>query len=162
MQNNLWEDVFKDLAKQKSELEDRLVSFVLTDTLLFLPDNPRLKDELMRANQLLGSHFVMSSGFDVSPENISQQRYVKVYLQGTEDFKTVFIYLIAMELRSVLLAILLAENKIDYKQAFDYAFYEEITEQKQWGVLPEIADKHSEIKTRLCELEKWYEKRSLS
>lgn len=162
MQSKVLEDIFTKLEKQKDELVQRLVSFVLTDTILFLPESLEAKNCLQLVNELLNTHFVMNKGLDVSKKDVLQVPVVEDYLKKSAKRKVAYIYLAATEIRSVLLAILLAENKISKSEAFDCAFFEELSEQKKWGTMPESLQQQQAIQSRLNELESLINAGSLS
>lgn len=153
---------FDDLMLQKSELIKKLVSFVLTDTILYLPEDESICTKLGQVNLLLGTDFVLVKGIDVPAENVAQQGKVEKYLLECSTEKTAFIYLMATEIRSVLLAILWMEEKIDIDELFLCAFFEELQEQKQWGEIEEIIERNKLIKSKLNDLKKWRNERSLS
>ena len=65
---------------QKSELINRLVSFVCHDTILYLPENQTAKKYLVSANAFLGTHFQMCDTFatdDVKCQKIFEYLYGK-------------------------------------------------------------------------------------
>ena len=64
------------------------------------------------------------------------------------------LYLSATELRSVLLATLLAERQISVEEAFVCSFAEEIEEQNKWGIPEEIEQRHATVRARLKDAEK--------
>ena len=162
MQSNVLKDIFAKLEKQKNELFKRLVSFVMTDTILFLPESVSAQDNITRVNSLINADFVMNKGLNISKQNVLQISAVEIYFKTVSARKIAYIYLAATELRSVLLAILLAENKISKSEAFDCAFFEELAEQKKWGTMPESLQSQQAIKTRLDELERFMNEGSLS
>ena len=153
MKNSSLEDIFTKLETQKSELVKRLVSFVVTDTILFLPESAEAKKCLELVNDLLKTSFVMNKGLEISKKDILQVSVVEDYLKKALKRKVAYIYLAATEVRSVLLGILLAEGKISNEEAFDCAFFEELTEQKKWGTMPESLQRQQAIQNRLDELE---------
>ena len=139
---------------QKSELINRLVSFVCHDTILYLPENQTAKKYLVSANAFLGTHFQMCDTFATDDVNVLQKDKIDVYLNKLNTSNLVGLYLVATELRSVLLAILLKEKEISIEEAFACSFAEELTEQKKWGTLDEIKQRHLEVIEHLREAEK--------
>lgn len=162
MKNKVLEDIFTKLEKQKSELVKRLVSFVMTDTILFLPESLEAKNCLVLVNEVLKTDFIMNKGLEISKKDSLQVPVVEDYLKKSSKRKVAYIYLAAIELRSVLLSVLLAEGKINNKEAFDCAFFEELTEQKKWGTMPESLQQQQAIQSRLNELESFIDAGSLS
>lgn len=139
---------------QKSELIERLVSFVCGDTILYLPENQSAKKYLSAANEFLCTDFQMCDDFSTADINVLQKDKIKDYLAKLKISKLAGLYLAATELRSVLLAVLLAEGKLNIEETFDCSFAEELAEQKKWGTFDEIRQKHKEIKERLQKAEK--------
>ena len=139
---------------QKSELIERLVSFVCHDTIFYLSENQSAKKYLTVANAFLSTHFQMCDAFITAESNVSQNDKVEAYLGKLNSSKIVGLYLSATELRSVLLGILFVEGKITVDEAFECGFAEELTEQKKWGTLEEIEQRHKEVIERLKEAKK--------
>lgn len=162
MQSKVLEDIFTKLEKQKSELVKRLVSFVVTDTILFLPESLDAQNCLEHVNALIKTDFIMNKGLEISKKDILQVPAVEDYLKKSSKRKVAYIYLAATEVRSVLLAILLAESKINNNEAFECAFFEELSEQKKWGTMPESLQQQQAIRSRLEELESFINEGSLS
>lgn len=157
----LSEQAFDEALRQSDVLAGVLKSFVETDTLLFVsPDEAGkevcgcLERLVGEVNALAGTMYVITDGLDVSDINVAQNARFGAYLETFMPEKTAFVYLAALELRSVMLGILLAERKISVEEAFSAAFYEELFEQKRWGVLEETAHRQREIKNKLFELER--------
>lgn len=162
MINNQFDDILKTFQKKRDELICKLVSFVASDTILFLPKDSGSEDKIKLANEILGSQFIATDGIEVLEQNLSCAEKVKVYLDSCPVKKQVFIYLAATELRSVLSAILMAEKKINMEEAFELSFYEELSQQKAWGVMPEAEARQQAIKSQLKALIRWFDERSIS
>lgn len=150
------------LKSQKGEFVEKLVSFVVTDTILYQPHEPGFCSKITAVNDLLGTHFVLAEGIGVPAENLRQQECLRAYLEQKTIQQNVFIYLAAMELRSVLLGVLWQEGLIDANEAFTCAFCEELKEQGVWGKTEEIVSRHREIKDKLSDLERWKNEGNLS
>lgn len=155
MQNNLKDFMQSVVNAQKSELVERLVSFVCGDTILYLPDNLLAEQCLKEANNLFGASFQMCRNFDTADINIKEKDKVFSYLNNLAKMKLAGLYLYATELRSVLLGVLLIEKKINLDDAFSCSFAEELTEQEKWGKLDEIIQRHAEIKIKLESVEEF-------
>lgn len=153
-QNNLKETIIAVAEKQKSELIERLVSFVCHDTILYLPENENAKKYLRLANNLLNTDFQMCQAFTTAEINVLQKDKMVKYLAGLNSSKFAGLYIFATELRSVLLAILFTEKKLSVDEAFICSFTEEIEEQKKWGILEEIEQQHATVRARLKDAEK--------
>jgi chaperone required for assembly of F1-ATPase len=150
-QNNTEDIVFYLNKMQKGELIERLVSFVCHDTILYLPENPFAKKYLAIVNTFLGAQFCMCDTIATDECNVSQKDKIERYLEKLAFSKLVGLYLMATELRSVLLGVLLAEKQLSIKEAFECSFFEELEEQKKWGKLEEIKQKHTEVMKHLEE-----------
>ena len=87
MQSKVLEDIFTKLEKQKSELVKRLVSFVVTDTILFLPESLDAQNCLQLVNALIKTDFVMNKGLEVSKKDILQVPAVEEYLKKSSKRK---------------------------------------------------------------------------
>ena len=147
---------------KKDELIDQLVSFVMTDTLLFLPQDETVISAVQILNDDLNTVYILSHGIEVLPQNVQQGKKVKQYLEKLSCDDVAFIYQIGKELRSVLLAILLKNKLLNLQQVFDLAFYEELCQQKDWGKTEEIVKRQNDIWKKLTELCEQYDKRSIS
>lgn len=147
---------------KKGELVNQLVSFVMTDTLLFLPQDETVISAVQILNDDLNTVYILSHGIEVLPQNVQQGKKVKQYLEKLSCDDVAFIYQIGKELRSVLLAILLKNKLLNLQQVFDLAFYEEICQQKDWGKTEEIVKRQKDIWEKLTELCEQYDKRSVS
>jgi len=147
---------------KKDELINQLVSFALTDTLLFLPNDKTVISALQSLNDVLNTVYVLSQGIEVLPQNVQQNNRVKQYLEKLSSDDVVFVYQVGKQLRSVLLAILLRNKILNLRQVFDLAFYEELCQQKDWGKTEEIVKRQNDIWEKLTELCEQYDKRSIS
>jgi len=162
MPNSKFDEILRIFQTQRDELICKLVSFVAGDTILFLPKDSGCDEKIKSANEILGSRFEKTDGINVLSENLLYGENIKKYMNRCSVEKQTFIYLVATELRSVLAAVLLAEKEINAEEAFKFSFYEELTQQKKWGVLPEAEEKHQAVKLQLKALERWLNERSVS
>lgn len=147
---------------QKNELINQLVSFALTDTLLFLPPNIQATKALKAINGYLSTEYIPCRDFNIPHQNTRQSAKLEKYLHTLKRQDIAFIYQIGKDLHSVLLSILLAEHLLEKQQAFELAFYEELLQQETWGKTEEIIKKHQTILQHLEYLDKQYGKRSIS
>ena len=157
----------QEAAKMKQELVSLLVPFAATDTLLYLSDVSNVKmqkevgDAIKSANEIMGTKFVPVLGVEVCRQNIEQQEIVRQYLEKTDDYRFAVVYLTAIELRSVLAGVLLANRALSADDVFRLAFAEELAQQERWGKDEEIKKRQQDIKQRIIELEKVCHERSL-
>lgn len=147
---------------QKDWLIKQLVSFVPTDTLLYLPRDEVVEKTICAVNYLLGTVYVLSDGIDVSKHNLQQGQKIEQYLLGLSADEVVFVYQTGQELHSVLLAIMVLERQLDMQKAFELAFYEELKQQEKWGKVEEIITRQKSVLLRLEQLDRLYDKRSVS
>lgn len=154
--------LFEITKEQQNELINQLVSFASTDTLLFLPSDHKITTILNLVNTCISAEYRLCKGIDVPKQNLQQEKVLKKYLQTQNEKNITFIYQAGKELHSVLLAILLSQRLLDYKQAFELAFYEELNQQKIWGKPNETIERQQTILQKLEQLDKEYGQRSIS
>lgn len=160
MSNSQINKAFDEASLQKDELVNKLGSFVMCDSLLFVSkETPydwreRIKKAVAEANAVLETSFVMTERLEVPCSNLEQKEAFLRYFGTCCRDKAAYIYLVATELRSVLAAVLTVERKISLTEAFKLAFYEEICQQEKWGLTEEAESRQREIKNKLQELER--------
>lgn len=160
MSNSQINKAFEEASLQKDELVCKLGSFVMCDSLLFVsketPDDwrERIEKAVAEANAVFKTSFVITDKLEVPCSNLEQKKAFLRYFETCCDDKAAYIYLVATELRSVLAAVLAVERKISLAEAFELAFYEEICQQKKWGLTEEAESRQREIKNKLQELER--------
>jgi chaperone required for assembly of F1-ATPase len=150
--------VINEIKQKREEFCKILVSFVLTDSILFVEKDllnqdcgKSIIDAVNVANGILNTEYEISNGVDVLPINQLQSEKIEKYLKSISLEKFCVIYLVAIELRSVLLGVLFVEEKFDVNKIFELAFFEELYEQIKWGVVDEITQRHLQIKNILDE-----------
>lgn len=162
--------VFKEISGKREELSEQLVSYALTDSLLFMAPKENVKPMYERdvyaavneVNNLLDTCFEVACGLDIPAQNYECRNALATYLRKLSDSAFAVVYLAAMELRSVLGGILFCEKKVDAKKAFELAFYEELSQQENWGTDEVICRRQANIKSKLKELERFRDEGSLS
>lgn len=160
----------EQICTKRKELESTLCAFALTDTLLFWPEDNSFKESdkttlvssLLSANTLLKTSYEATNGLAVKRVNEAQAGKLQAYLQCVADDKFAVLYLAATEVRSVLLAVLFAEGKLNAEEVFRQAFFEELNQQEKWGKDEETRRRHAEILEKLKTLEAFRDERSLS
>lgn len=158
----LFEETLSEISANRLNLTQALLCFVETDTLLFLPEDKVVEEALNCSNQVLHTSFELAFGLDVPTVNLAQRQSVLSYLDMLPIKKFMSVYLLATELRSVLLAVLYVEKKLSVDEIFRLAFYEELLQQKQWGCLEENISFHNKVKQKLEEIENYLDHEDLS
>lgn len=161
-------NVIRDIEKKRQELTKLLVSFVLTDSILYI-SNELKKGEcynnivrvISLVNNFLDTSYQISDGIDVLDINKEQSEKLEKYLESISIEKFCVIYIIATEVRSVFLGVLFVEQKIDTEEVFDLAFFEELYEQNKWGIVEDIRVKHDIIKSRIIKIKEFCVERGL-
>lgn len=153
----LFEQIYKKVEQNRVRLTDTLIAFIETDAILFAFNEECMADYqsfVLKANKVLNTAFILTNGLDVVEVNSQQGDIVRAYFDALSVQKFTLLYLVATKVRSVLLGVLFAESLIDWGQLFDVAYYEELWQQKKWGVLAEETEKYNAIKNDLMELER--------
>ena len=160
-------EIIKKIAEEREYFISVLAEFAETDTLLYLPDNLAiniLEDAVIaidQTNALLGTSFVRVKDFSVADVNGMQREKMISYLRWLTDEQLAVLYLVATELRSVLLGVLFVKGKASAEMVFRLAFCEELEQQKQWGLDEMLIIKQKEIKLKLKKWEMFCDERSL-
>ena len=151
----------REISANRKEIIEKLVRFALTDALLFWSHN----DELSRrqeklwmpvfiwARKLLHTEIVTTDGLDVPKENEKIVDELKVFLEKLSDKKLTALYLAALDMRSVILAMALVQGRLDAEEAYKAAWLEELWQAEKWGIDPEAESKRLEQKKELQEIE---------
>lgn len=121
--------------------EQKLLDFLLCDTMLFYPDNleiyeiygEEIGNVLNEFNQLLGVDYRGTKGLCIVEENKKHQEKVDEYFSSIDVVLLAKIYAIAIKVRSVILSVLLVNSKIKYEKCIELSFFEENFQQKKWG-----------------------------
>lgn len=158
------DDILIEVEENRERLTNTLLVFAETDTVLF-PFNEACRDcfnsVVLSANKILNSSFVLTLGLDVPVCNLKQKDKLRIYLDSLSLFRFVLLYLVAVEVRSVLLGILFVEQEISVNELLNTAFFEEMYQQNKWGETDESTERYNTIKVKLTELEKLGNENSL-
>ena len=146
-------DIINQIVERRGYFEQKLLEFLLCDTMLFCSENTEINNfygkQISKViddfNKMLGVEYKLSRGFDIDEGNKKHQDVVGRYLSQVNDDFLCRIYMVAIELRSVMLAFLLINKKIGVKESVELAFYEECFQQKKWGIVQELEDKNKQI-----------------
>lgn len=152
----------------RDEIILRLLNFSATDTILYLSScvsNEEILTSLDRmidsVNRILLTKFEEVEGLEVSEVNLAQKKQLRSFLDRLDDETLAIVYLIATELKSVLLGCLFLYRIFSVKDIFNLAFAEELEEQSKWGCDDCIRQRHTEILGKLISWEKFCDERSL-
>lgn len=146
-------DIINQIVEKREYFEQKLLEFLLCDTMLFCSENEEINNMYGKKiskviddfNKMLGVEYKLSRGFDIDEGNKKYQDVVGQYLSQSDGDFLGCIYMIATELRSVMLAFLLMNKKISINESIELAFYEEYFQQKKWGSIQELEDKNKQI-----------------
>lgn len=150
--------ILQEVEKNRASLTKALLYFAQTDTILFAFNaecQQKFSSLVTQVNTILNSSF--STTLDIIPPKINQQQTTNLlsYLEQLSLNKFTILYLIATEIRSVLLAILFIEKNIDTNALIQSAYFEEIYQQNLWGKNSEAETKYNLIKNKISELEQF-------
>ncbi len=151
-----FEQILKEIKQDRSRLTEVLLNFVQTDTILFAFDEECqscFNAKILQVNEILNTAFRSSLFLDVLPCNVVQKDKVCSYLNTLSYGMFMLLYLVATEVRSVLLGVLFIEKKIAIEEILNTSFYEELYEQEKWGEAENLATKYEAVKGVLQELE---------
>lgn len=156
------------VGKQRDEIVCRLLDFSATDTILYLEDCvddeqilSRVKRAISFANEILQTQFEEVQGFEVLAKNLAQKEQLQRFLEQLDDASLAMLYLVATELRSVLLGVLFLYHVFSVHEMFNIAFAEELYEQSKWGRDEDTLHRHAQILENLKRWEKFCDERSL-
>jgi len=154
----------KSLKENKKEVVEKLANFSLTDVLLFLSPNEKIRkvqaEKWLPVLQWLNNKFNLALEKTESltpPEgNEKNLQILQKMLESLSLKKFTAFYLVALRLKSPLLALAYVENKISIEQAFELAFLEEFCQNQEWGVDKEAEESRNALKSELCEVDRYF------
>ena len=149
-------ELIQEMEQNRVRLTGTLILYVKTDTVLFAFNEECKKcfmPILTAANKVLNTVFILTQGLDVADVNFKQDDNVREYLNRLSIQQFALVCLTAVEIRSVLLAILFAAGMIGYEKVWEIAFYEELWQQRKWGQTAEAQEKNNNIREMLAKLE---------
>ncbi len=156
------------ISEHRDDIINRLLSFSATDTILYLRGGVCNQSVLLfakkaidMANSIMNSHFEEVNGLEVSNINQKQKDVLKKYLFNLDNQSLIILYLVALELKSVLLGVLFVTQSFKVQDVFNLSYAEELEEQKKWGEDEAISNKHSEILENLKQWESFCYERSI-
>lgn len=162
------QEIVCSVSKHREEIVSRLLEFSATDTILYLRGGISdkhtlncLQQAVAFANDFLQTEFEEVIGLDVSVVNLAQREQLRSFFVKLNDEALTVVYLVATELKSVLMGCLFLYRFFSVKDIFNLAFAEELEEQSKWGYDDCIHQRHSEILEKLISWEKFCDERSL-
>lgn len=162
------QEIIGSIHECRDEIVLRLLDFSATDTILYLSSCVSNKEILTcldrtidLVNQILLTKFEEVEGLEVSAINLAQKKQLRSFLAKLDDETLAIVYLVATELKSVLLGCLFLYRVFSVKDIFNLAFAEELEEQSKWGCDDCIRQRHTEIFGKLISWEKFCDERSL-
>ncbi len=156
-----------EISRERDEVIQKLLRFVLTDALLFWSHNDELSKRqeklwmpvVIWARRILKAELLTTTELDVPEENQKAVDALKIFLEKLTDKKLTALYLAALDMRSVILAMALTEGRLDAEGAYKAAWLEELWQAEKWGVDPEAESKRLEMKKELQEIEAFLKKK---
>ena len=150
-----------DVAKNRTEIIERLIEFSETDMLLFWGENKDLAERQQKLWQPLldwaqsefGVQLKTTQGIDVPKQDENTGEKIRDFLNILNDGQLLAFFKAALNMRSVLLAAALVKGRITADQAFEAAFIEELWQSENWGVVEEAEQRRNELKGELKEIE---------
>lgn len=150
-----------EVSHNKQEIIDKLLQFVLTDTLLFWAHDSDLADNqekiwlpiIIWARKILKTEILTTTNFDVPLENQKILLALRSFLEKLNNRKLTVLYLAALDMRSVILAMAFVSGRINAEKAFHAAFLEELWQSEKWGIDEEAEKRRQDIKSNLIALE---------
>ncbi len=146
-----------ETAQDRIKFTETLLEFVKTDTLLFAFDEKcfcYFSSLVAKANDILGTTFVVTCGLEPPVCNLEQEDKLRRYLNALSFQKFLVLNFTALEVRSVLLGVLMAEKVLNAEDVLSAAFYEERYQQNIWGTTDEDVYHYKAVAGRVKELEK--------
>lgn len=153
-----------EIAENKAEIADKLAGFSLTDVLLFLCPNDKIRkvqvQKWLPVLQWLKEKFnlEMEKTESLLPPD-SNEKNLLVFKNIMEEMpikKFTAFYFVALKLKSPLLALAYVEGKISIDEAFNLAFLEELCQNEEWGVDAEAAENREQIRRELQEADAYF------
>lgn len=154
----------KEIAENKDEIADKLAGLSLTDVLLFLCPNDKIRKR--QVQKWLPVLRWLNKKFNLEMEKTesllppdSNEKNLQVFKKILEEMpikKFTAFYFTALKLKSPLLALAYVEGKISMDEAFNLAFLEELCQNEEWGVDTEAAENRAQIRKELQETDVYF------
>lgn len=147
------------VAAHRDETIEILRRFLQADTLLFWSEEPNLfayqKEYWQPILDVLNGVFKLelqtTTGI-IPPENRQATLEFEQYLCNMSDKELTGCFLAAQDMKSVLLGLLLAKQKLSITEAFNAAFLEELYQNQFWGEDTAAINAREKIKKQLEEI----------
>lgn len=144
------------VAAHRDETIEILRRYLQTDTLLFWSEEPTLfayqKKHWQPILDVLNSVFKLelqtTTGI-MPPENEQTASGFEQHLNSMSDKELTGCFLAASEMKSVLLGLLLAKQKLSVAEAFNAAFLEELYQNQFWGEDAAAINTRKKVKSQL-------------
>ncbi len=153
----------KEIKEHRLEVIEKLVEFSFTDVILFWSANEDIKkcqtEKWLPVLKWLNNRFKITlketDGLTPPPQNENNRAGFTQILEKMNLKTLTAYYLASVRLKSPLLALAFAENKISASEAFDLAYLEELYQSKSWGVDDEAEQSRQCVKNELLEIERF-------
>lgn len=152
----------KSISENRADVIKNLGRFLPADTLLFWSDNEQLHELqkkhwqplLKTLNSVFKMDLQITTGL-AAPENREATEIFAQHLNKMSDKELAACYWAASAMKSVLLGLLLAKQKISTEQALFACFLEEIYQNKRWGEDVAALNLRRQIQEDLSEIERY-------
>ena len=158
-----WNQIEEDVRLHRQELTDRLVDFALHDVLLYWSPDEKLQKEqeenwmpiLQWADETVNARFKTTTGLETQPATKETSLELRKYIDWLSDKEMAALFLAAVNMRSVLLALALVKGRINAEEAFQLAELEELYQIQKWGRVPEAEERRKDLKASISAAEKY-------
>jgi chaperone required for assembly of F1-ATPase len=157
----LWQKIEEKTSAERDDITSRLADYALSDVLLFISDQPDLRQiqeaQRMPLFQVLKDKFGLNlqagDTLEILPENHAELAKLPNLLLGLNSKLFAAVYVAGSLLQSVLSALLLAKGEISAKEAFEISYAEELYQRTRWGDEPISGERLDSIRRELEEIE---------
>ncbi len=147
----------KYVAQNTPQIIATLSEFVQTDTLLFWHNKAEInalqqqqwQPILDKINADLNTVFKATEGLEILPQNQTSAQTFAAALRDLPPHQITAVYVIALHLKSPLLAYAVVQKYISLDEAFAAAFLEELYQNQEWGEDVAAINNRAQIKAEL-------------
>lgn len=152
-----WSKIEEDITSSRVKIIERLSDFALNDVLLFWSSNPQLFAEqkvkwapvIEWINEAVNSRFLPTSGLEIPKANLETIAELKNFINNFSDKELTALYVAALHMRSVLLAVALVKGHLSADEAFELSELEALYQARRWGNEPVADARRKSIKDAL-------------
>lgn len=158
-----WTEIEKDVSAHRADIVERLVQFSLNDVLLFLSPESDLRalqeqkwlPVLRWIKQNLKLDFKTTETLESPTENMASAINLQNFLSSLTNRQLTALYIAAVHMRSVLLAMAMVKGRLSAQEAFELSELEELYQAERWGKDFEAEQRRESLKHTLSEVENY-------